>query len=120
MTQPGPLRLISTNTAEHYTWGQQCDAWILLKSDAVHVLQESMPPGTTEVMHYHGKSRQLFYVLRGELAMRTESGSTVIPPGCAVVIEPLTPHQARNESADHVDFLVVSCPPTQGDRFNSE
>lgn len=120
MTQPAPLHLISTNMAEHYTWGQQCDAWFFLKSDAVHILQESMPPGTTEVMHYHGKSRQLFYVLRGELTMRMESDSIAIPPGYVVVIEPLTPHHARNESADRVDFLVVSCPPAHGDRFNCE
>src|ERR1700752_4279241 len=82
------LTLISTQTAEHYAWGDGCDAWFFLKNGSVHVIQERMPARTAEVMHYHRYSRQLFYVLRGELTMRSESNSVVIPAGHAVGIEP--------------------------------
>jgi mannose-6-phosphate isomerase-like protein (cupin superfamily) len=117
MTEQHSLQLISTDTAEHYIWGERCDGWFFLKSADVQVIQESMPAGTSEVKHYHRKSRQLFYVLRGQLTMQT--GSAVrIPAGHAVVVEPMVAHQARNESPEPVEFLVISCPPSHGDRFD--
>ena len=109
--------LVSKNNAEHYTWGDNCDGWFLLKSDDVHVIQERMPAGASEVAHFHRRSQQLFYVLRGELTMRFESVSTKIAAGQSLVIDPPAVHQAANESAGEVEFLVVSCPPSHGDRF---
>lgn len=111
---------ISKQNAEHYTWGDNCDGWFLLKRDDVHVIQERMPAGASEVAHYHRWSRQLFYVLRGELTMRFESASTKIAAGHSLVIEPLAVHQAVNESSDDVEFLVVSTPPSHGDRENAK
>ena len=69
-------------------------------------------------MHFHRESKQFFYVLRGVLTMRSGSKSVAIPTGQAVVVEPPTPHQASNESGEPVDFLVISSPPSQGDRFD--
>ena len=114
------LKVISTTTADHYTWGAQCNAWFFLKDPGIQVLQEKMPPGTGEVMHHHRKAKQLFYVLRGELTMRTESGFVKIPAGHAVVVEPQAAHQTRNETGEALEFLVISCPPSHGDRFNCE
>ncbi len=115
-----PPSLISTDTAEHYTWGANCDGWFLLKSESHHVIQERMPPGTAEQMHWHRNSRQLFYVLKGELTMRRESVSTIIPAGHCVIIDPLSAHQARNDSKEDVEFLVISVPPSHGDRFTHD
>ena len=114
------LPVISTKTAEHYTWGERCDGWFFLKNEDIHVIQEKMPTGAVEAMHFHRKARQLFYVLRGELTMCTQSGSVVIPASHAVTIEPSVQHQARNESREAVEFLVISCPPSHGDRVNCE
>lgn len=118
MIEPHRLQLISTNTAEHYIWGERCEGWFLLKSNDVHVILESMPPGTSEVMHYHRKSKQLFYVLRGELTMQMGLSQVRIPTGHAVVVEPVTEHQARNESPEPVEFMVISCPASHGDRLD--
>lgn len=118
MDDPAAAQLISTHTAEHYTWGGNCDGWFLLKAEDLHVIHERMLPGTGELMHYHRKSRQLFYVLRGQLTMRMHSESIAISAGHALVIDPPIPHQARNESAEQVEFLVISAPPSHGDRFN--
>jgi mannose-6-phosphate isomerase-like protein (cupin superfamily) len=114
------FRTISTETAEHYTWGGTCDGWFLLKGETVHVIQERMPPGAAEVMHCHRKSRQLFYVLRGTLTMANATSSARVPAGQVVVIEPNVQHRATNESAEDAEFLVISCPPSHGDRFNCE
>ena len=115
-----PLRTISTQTAEHYTWGGLCDGWFLLKGDAVHVIQERMPPGAAEVMHWHRRSSQFFYVLRGTLTMFTATSSATISPGQGVVVEPEVHHRVTNDSSADVDFLVISCPPSHGDRVNCE
>lgn len=111
---------ISTESAQHFTWGGKCDGWYLLRESSIHVIQERMPPGAAEVMHLHRHSRQLFYILRGTLAMANASSSATIATGYAVVIEPNVPHRAANDSTEYVEFLVVSSPPIHGDRFDCE
>lgn len=54
---------VSKENAEHYTWGQQCDGWYLVKDDQMTIIEERMPPGTAETLHQHAKSRQFFFVL---------------------------------------------------------
>jgi hypothetical protein len=56
---------ISKANAEHYTWGQGCDGWYLVKNDQVNIIQERMPPGAAETLHKHTKARQFFFVLAG-------------------------------------------------------
>jgi mannose-6-phosphate isomerase-like protein (cupin superfamily) len=120
MTQRSSLQPLSRESAEHYLWGEKCDGWFLLKSGNLHVLEERMPPGAAEVRHYHRNSKQLFYVLSGELTMRTESGAITVAARNSVIIEPGTLHQAVNESSAVVEFLVISSPPSHGDRFDSK
>jgi mannose-6-phosphate isomerase-like protein (cupin superfamily) len=108
--------MISKANAEHYTWGGNCDGWFLLKSDELTVIEERMPPGASESAHLHRRSRQVFYVLRGELTMKFADGDFKLVAGESLPIEPLTVHQAKNESLEDVEFLVVSCPPSHGDR----
>jgi mannose-6-phosphate isomerase-like protein (cupin superfamily) len=115
-----PMKPISKDTAEHYTWGGNCDGWFLLKGDDVHVIQERMPAGASEVAHFHRRSRQMFFVLRGELTMKFESDSMTLAAGQSLAIEPNRVHQAVNESGEDVEFLVVSCPPSHEDRFAPE
>ena len=107
---------VSRDNAEHYTWGDGCDGYFLLKRPEAHIIEERMPPGTSEQAHYHERARQLFYVLEGELTMRFESRDILVTAGAALEIEPGTIHQARNESTTDVRFLVVSVPPSHGDR----
>jgi mannose-6-phosphate isomerase-like protein (cupin superfamily) len=109
---------ISTASAEHYIWGEACDGWFLLKDAGVHVIQECMPPGTAERKHYHPRARQLFYVLSGELTMRFDEGAVVVRAREAIHVEPDTAHQAANEGPQAVEFLVISSPPSHGDRTN--
>ena len=63
--------VISIENAEHYVWGGICDGWHFLKRDTctwrtlapgasagecrceMSVIQERVPAGGAEVMHYH-------------------------------------------------------------------
>jgi mannose-6-phosphate isomerase-like protein (cupin superfamily) len=104
--------------AEHYSWGQGCDGWHLVRSAELSVIQERMPPHTQEVMHYHGKARQFFFVLSGNLNILLESSSVTLAANQGLEIPPGTPHQVRNDAEEEATFLVISQPSSHGDRHN--
>ena len=54
---------ISKETGEHYIWGDQCDGWHLLKSSELSVIQERVPPRTTEVRHFHHRAQQFLSLI---------------------------------------------------------
>ncbi len=110
--------MISTENAEHYLWGEKCDGWHLLKREDMSVIQERVPAGGSEVMHYHEKARQFFYMLEGEGRMVFEDREVVLQKGQGLEIPPMVKHQFRNESEMDAHFLVVSVPSTRGDRVN--
>ena len=110
--------LISIENAEHYIWGGNCDGWHLLKRDEMSVIQERVPAHGAEVMHYHERTRQFFYVLEGEGTMSFEDHEVILQKGQGLEITPLTKHQFKNNSATDVHFLVISVPSTRGDRVN--
>ena len=106
----------SKHTAEHYMWGDGCDGWHLLKSDNLSVIQETMPSGTSEVAHYHRHSRQFFFVLEGTLSIWLAEGETRLRAGEGAHIAQGVTHRVSNSSAAPAHFLVISSPPSHGDR----
>jgi quercetin dioxygenase-like cupin family protein len=107
---------ISPATAAHYTWGEQCDGWHLVRSQDLSIIQERMPSGAREQRHRHAQSRQFFFVLHGQLVMEVEGKHHVLSQGTGLEIAPGLAHTAMNESAMDVGFLVISQPPSHGDR----
>jgi mannose-6-phosphate isomerase-like protein (cupin superfamily) len=104
--------------AEHYMWGEINDGWHLLKRDDMSVIQERVPAGGAEVMHYHKVARQFFYILEGEGTMAFEDREVVLAKGQGLEIPPQVKHQFNNQSQADVHFLVISVPTTRGDRIN--
>lgn len=109
---------VSRENAEHYRWGDDCDGWHLVKDPELSVIEELIPPGAAEVRHHHERAQQFFYVLSGEILMEIEGEMTLISAGCGIRILPGTKHQVRNPSSSAVRFLVVSQPPSHGDRID--
>jgi len=110
------IHSISTQQAEHYTWGENCDSWHLLKKDALSVIEEIMPPGSEEVRHYHERAHQFFYVLAGEAVMEVSGEDVKILAGHGLSMPAKTAHKIKNISKEPVRFLVVSQPRSHGDR----
>ena len=110
------IRTISTKDAEHYTWGDNCDGWHLVKNDLLSVIQEVMPPGTDEAWHYHDQAQQFFYVLSGEAVMEVNGEEINIQTGHGLPIPNKIPHKIKNVSGEPVHFLVISQPRSHGDR----
>jgi mannose-6-phosphate isomerase-like protein (cupin superfamily) len=82
------------------------------------VIQERVPAGSAEVMHYHNVARQFFYILEGEGKMVFEDHEVVLKKRQGLEIPPQVKHQFKNQSNADVHFLVVSVPTTKGDRIN--
>ncbi len=112
----GPAQIVNTQNAERYVWGANCDGWHLVKQADLSVIEERMPPGTSEVRHYHVHSRQFFYALTGELTLEIEHHQYSVKPGDGIEVRPGQQHQAINRSQAEVRMLVVSQPPSHGDR----
>jgi len=110
--------VVSLENTEHYIWGGICDGWHLLKRDDMSVIQERVPAGGVEVMHYHNTARQFFYVLEGEGVMMFEDHNIILQKGQGLEISPMVKHQFKNDSQRDVHFLVFSVPATRGDRIN--
>jgi mannose-6-phosphate isomerase-like protein (cupin superfamily) len=110
--------VVSIENAEHYIWGEICDGWHLLKRGDMSIIQERVPAGAAEVMHYHTKARQFFYILDGEGTMAFEDKVFILKKGQGIEILPQVKHQFRNQSNTDVHFLVISVPTTRGDRIN--
>ena len=71
---------VSRDTAEHYRWGVDCDAWYLVNDDQLSVIEELMPPGAAEIRHHHQKAQQFFYILSGEVLMEGNTADIVNDP----------------------------------------
>jgi mannose-6-phosphate isomerase-like protein (cupin superfamily) len=108
-----PVRATNEN---HYVWGQVCDGWHLVRGENLSVIEERMPPGAAEQRHFHERARQFFYVLEGELTMELDGQLHSLGARQGIEIAPDRPHQVFNMSAADVRFLVISQPPSHGDR----
>jgi mannose-6-phosphate isomerase-like protein (cupin superfamily) len=113
-----PTAPISAATADHYTWGNACDAWYLVRTPTLHIIEELMPPGASETPHHHIHARQFFYVLSGELTLIVNQQAHTLNPYEGLEIAPGEIHQAVNHNSSPVRFLVTSHPPSHGDRFD--
>ena len=107
---------VNKTTAEHYTWGQGCDGWYLVKGGQLTIIEERMPPGTAETLHVHAKSRQFFYILSGEALMEHGRAATKLSAGDGMEIPPGVPHRISNPGGHDLEILVTSHPPSHTDR----
>jgi mannose-6-phosphate isomerase-like protein (cupin superfamily) len=107
---------VSVATAEHYAWGDGCDGWHLVRALNLSVIQERMPPGAAELRHRHATARQFFFVLAGELRIEVEGAVHTLRPRDGLEVTAGLAHEVRNDGPVTAEFLVVSQPPTHGDR----
>jgi mannose-6-phosphate isomerase-like protein (cupin superfamily) len=111
-----PPAPISRDNAPHDVWGDNCDGWHLLQESNLSVIEENMPPGASEVRHFHRNAQQFCFILSGQAVMETNRERILLLAGQGVAIPPRTRHQFRNHSEELVRFLVISQPSSYGDR----
>lgn len=113
-----PTAPVTAAPANHYGWGKACDGWVLAPGPDLLVIEEEMPPGASEIRHHHGRARQFFYVLAGDLTMEMDGTLHKLRPASGIEIAPGLRHRAANEGSAPVRFLVISSPTTRGDRID--
>lgn len=118
------MKAVSTRSAEHYTWPsaideEMCHGWHLHRSETLSIIEERMPPGTAEKRHLHQHATQFFYVLAGELVIELDGESLVLMSGTGLSIPAQTPHQVFNRGSEDARFLIISQPPSHGDRVSA-
>ncbi|MBD1581957.1 cupin domain-containing protein [Pseudoalteromonas sp. S16_S37] len=109
-------KVISTENAKHYTWGEVCDGWHLAATKGLSVIQERVPPGAQEVKHFHHVAEQFFYILQGQACLDVDGEILTLHSGQGVHVSANTPHQLKNISSEVLTMLVISTPPSHGDR----
>ncbi len=112
------MKIKNTSNSEHYIWGERCDGWHLLKSDALSIIQEKMPPNTEESLHFHSKAQQFFYILSGTATFEVDNEIYSVEEGNGFHIQPNEIHRIFNRSANDLKFIVISQPKSHGDRTN--
>ncbi|MBU1239297.1 MAG: cupin domain-containing protein [Proteobacteria bacterium] len=113
------MPVASIENGKHYVWGGNCDGWHLVASSNLSVIQERVPSGASEVRHLHNKAEQFFYVLRGIATLEVAGTNYVLRPNEGFHISAGVPHTLSNEHEKMLEFLVVSTPPSHGDRENA-
>jgi len=113
------MTIINRDNAEHYKWGENCDAWHLLRTRRLSGVEERVPPGDSETPHYHRYATQLFYLLQGKVNFTLATDSFVMRPGESVHVMPGVVHQLENIGDDDAVLLVVSSPESHSDRFEA-
>ena len=110
----------SKQNTEHYVWGGNCDSWVLLDSQELAIKQEIMPPKSKEILHFHKNAQQFFFILKGKATFIVDGETFEIAENSGFHIEPNKNHLIRNPSDIDLEFLVISNPSTNNDRFAVE
>ena len=110
--------MIDKTKANHYTWGTNCDSWVMVDTPELSVKQELMPMGTKEQLHSHDKAQQFFFVLKGTATFYLDGNKHTIGEQQGITIAPKTKHYIANENNIELEFLVISQPSTNNDRIN--
>lgn len=112
------MQPVSIDNTEHYLWGEGCDGWHLLKSADLSVIRERVPAGKAETLHFHRRAAQFFYILSGSAQLVVDGAPVPLSAGQGLHVPAGIPHRFENIGIDAVEFLVISSPPSHGDREN--
>ena len=69
-----------------------------------------VPPGCLTLAHYHPKTEEIYYLLRGTGQMRISDEWREVRVGDAIAIPPGEVHQIRNNGAETLVFLCCCAP----------
>jgi mannose-6-phosphate isomerase-like protein (cupin superfamily) len=98
--------------------GDGCFGWHLLKTDTLSVIQEKIPPVTSEQLHFHTHAQQVFYILSGVAVFEIDGQVIVINAKESNHIPKMIKHCISTKGDQDLEFLVISEPKSDGDRQN--
>lgn len=103
---------------QHYKWGTDCDGWHLVKTNALSIIQELMPSGSAEKLHYHTFAQQFFYILNGTATLEVDGKTYEVTENQGFHVLPKQKHRILNKTDAQLEFIVTSHPKSHGDRID--
>jgi uncharacterized cupin superfamily protein len=76
-----------------------------------------MPPGSSEIRHLHRQAWQFFFVLRGKATLEVNQKVSVLKIYSRDGGFTRHSHRIFNKSEQELEILVISKPPSHGDRI---
>jgi mannose-6-phosphate isomerase-like protein (cupin superfamily) len=116
----GGIAFSKSECISHYKWGDDCYGWNFIDTEALSVKQELMPPDTAEQLHYHERSSQVFFILKGRATFMIDGVESVLKPEQGIAIKPGQKHYIANKERSDLEFILYSTPSTKNDRINVE
>lgn len=111
-------QIVKLHEVEHYTWGENCDGWHLVKSESLSIIRETMPSQTSEKLHYHQKAKQFFLILKGTATFEIDGANYIVESNEGILIKPGSHHRISNQTESALEFIVTSNPKSHGDRID--
>lgn len=111
-------KTINIENAPNYFWGNECKSYLLTDSENLSVKLETMSANTSEQLHFHSKSTQVFFIIQGIAVLEIDSLKYELKPNDSITIFPNQKHYIKNETQFEIKFLVISQPNTNNDRTN--
>ena len=72
-------------------------------------------PGQRTAAHYHPKTEEIYYILRGSGEMQIDKENLRVGPGDAIAIPPGTVHTILNSGEEELVFLCCCAPGYEND-----
>jgi len=82
----------------------------ILKAANQSLAEATVLPGQTTAAHYHIKTEEIYYILRGRGSMFLEEDEKEVGPGDAILIPPGQRHSIRNTGSEELVFLCCCAP----------
>lgn len=106
------------NVLHNYKWGNNCDGWVLVDTNELTVKQKLMPAQTAESLHYHKKSQQFFFILKGIATFEVDGKIFSVKENEGFHTPADKKHRIINNTNSDLEFILSSQPSTNNDRFN--
>lgn len=113
------MPVVSIQNSDHYEWGTNCDGWHLAASGNLSVIRERVPKGSSETRHLHNEAEQFFYIISGIATLEVAGKIYILHPDEGFHIPAGIAHTLSNEHGPDLEFLVISTPPSHGDRVDA-
>lgn len=101
---------------KHYQWGEGGHGWVFVDTPGLSVKQELMPAKTAEMLHYHEKAQQFFFILSGTATFYVEGETFTVQAGEGFHIAAGKKHNITNNANSDMEFILSSQPSTNNDR----
>jgi mannose-6-phosphate isomerase-like protein (cupin superfamily) len=77
--------------------------------------EASLPPGASTTKHYHPKSEEIYYILKGSGLMEIDGEKSEIKPLNAIAIPPGKIHKLTNTGQEPLILLCCCAPAYEHD-----